>query len=68
MLRCPKCGADARTNGYSKYIEEDNSYIRGRKCISCGFRFNTIEMMNNNMNDAAELYRIFSNLMREYVK
>ena len=68
MLRCPKCGADARTSGYCRYIEKDNIYIRGRKCIGCGHTFRTTEMTVDNNEDAVELYKIFSKLMRKFLK
>ena len=67
MLRCPKCGADTRTSGYRKYIEKDNIYIRGRKCIGCDYKFHTIEMPSDDNHNAIELYKIFSQLMRKFM-
>ena len=67
MIRCPKCDADSRTTGYSRYIKDNNMYIRSRKCINCDYKFKTVELMSDDYNNAIDLYNDFTKLMKKFV-
>lgn len=45
MFTCPRCGGDSRAYARKK-TEEKGAYGRYRSCIACGYRFSTIERVN----------------------
>jgi len=67
MIRCPECDSDARTYSYHRYNKEDNSYTRRRKCISCEYKFNTIEVLKDEWEDSSKLHKILSKLIKKYM-
>lgn len=41
-IKCPKCGGKTK-NVESRTIEKINGQYRRRKCLECGWQFNTVE-------------------------
>lgn len=50
MFTCPRCGGDSRAYARKK-TEEKGTYGRYRSCIVCGYRFSTIERVNENKDE-----------------
>lgn len=55
MFTCPRCGGNSRAYARKK-TEEKGTYGRYRSCIVCGYRFSTIERVNENKDEMQVIY------------
>jgi transcriptional regulator NrdR family protein len=67
MIRCPKCKEICITSGSSRYIEDQNIYVRGRKCPVCNYKFKTVELDKQSYNDAIALSEGIGSLIKRFV-
>lgn len=54
MSACPKCGNKSSEVTHNKH-QDDGSIQRRRKCGLCGFRFNTVEMLQERLSPMQNL-------------
>lgn len=55
MLDCPKCGGETRAYARKK-TKEKHVYGRYRYCVDCGYRFSTIERVNESKDEIKVSY------------
>jgi len=66
-VKCPICNSESEVGGYSKYYPQGNFYKRTRKCTKCGYKFKSIEVVEEDYLEATELARSFVNLIRKHL-
>lgn len=64
-IKCPKCRSGNNIVDNNKYVEENDINIRSRKCLDCGNRFNTIEMIESNYEASTMIAKGLIKLIKE---
>ena len=67
MIPCPQCKGETRCTGSAKWIEEQG-YLRGRKCISCGYKFKTVEVIDSDYNILIGIHDSVEGIVRRVLK
>jgi len=64
-IKCPKCDSGNNKIKSSRYIKNDNVYIRKRECINCDNIFETVEMLKDNYNAATQISKGIVRLIKD---